>query len=84
LRHGQTSIAPTGATRNLVRGAARTLRAATASESRVDIGRVLFTAHTGEDRSAGRAGMDGVDSRTQALRALAILVTGERVFQSRH
>jgi hypothetical protein len=41
--------------------------------------RVLFTAHTGEDRSTGRAGMDGVSVQTQALQAIAVLVTGERI-----
>jgi hypothetical protein len=41
--------------------------------------RVLSTAHTGEDRSTGRAGMDGVKEQTQALRAFAFVVTGERV-----
>jgi hypothetical protein len=80
LRHGQTSIAPTGATRNLVCGAARIARVATASELRADFRRVRFTAHTGEDRSTGRAGMDGVGRRTQALQAFAILVPANACF----
>ena len=50
----------------------------------VTIGTRSFTARTGKDRLAGRAGVDGVYVQTQAQRAPTIMVTGGHLFQLRH